>query len=180
MDGFSLEELVFDPSKCSKLSLEQKRELVYELSNWSDGATDILQAWSRQEILQILCAELGKERKYTGLTKLKIIDHLLRVVCEKKSQVCGTSNIPEAQPSSENGERTTKRPRKSDHPNRLLVSGTTATTNVLDGDISNTTYCKNSACKAKLSNEDVFCKRCSCCICRQYDDNKDPSLWLIL
>lgn len=25
----------------------------------------------------------------------------------------------------------------------------------------------------------MFCKRCSCCICRQYDDNKDPSLWLI-
>lgn len=179
MDGFSLDELVFDPSKCSKLSLEQKRELVYELSNWSEGATDILQAWSRQEILQILCAELGKERKYTGLTKLKIIDHLLRVVCEKKSQVCGTASIPEAQPSQETGERTPKRPRKSDHPNRLLVAGNTATTNVLDGDLSNTTYCKNSACKAKLSNRDVFCKRCSCCICHQYDDNKDPSLWLV-
>lgn len=40
-------------------------------------------------------------------------------------------------------------------------------------------YCKNSACKANLNREDVFCKRCSCCICRQYDDNKDPSLWLI-
>ncbi|CAA2991714.1 VIN3 2 [Olea europaea subsp. europaea] len=171
--------LVFDPSKCSKLSLEQKRELVYELSNWSDGATDILQSWSRQEILQILCAELGKERKYTGLTKLKIIDHLLRVVCEKKSQVCGTASNPEAQHSQETGERTPKRPRKSDHPNRVLVAGNTATTNVLDGDLCNTTYCKNSACKAKLSNGDVFCKRCSCCICHQYDDNKDPSLWLV-
>ncbi|KAK6136982.1 hypothetical protein DH2020_029272 [Rehmannia glutinosa] len=69
MDGSSLEALAFDPSKCSKLSMEQKRELVYEVSNWSDGATEMLHSWSRQEILQILCAELGKERKYTGLTK---------------------------------------------------------------------------------------------------------------
>lgn len=47
---------------------------------------------------------------------------------------------------------------------------------VFSGD---TVYCKNSACKAKMNQEDLFCKRCSCCICCQYDDNKDPSLWLI-
>lgn len=29
-----------------------------------------------------------------------------------------------------------------------------------------------------MRQEDSFCRRCSCCICRKYDDNKDPSLWL--
>ncbi|KAL6560376.1 hypothetical protein OROGR_003935 [Orobanche gracilis] len=38
--------------------------------------------------------------------------------------------------------------------------------------------CKNSACRATLSAEDTFCRRCSCCICHLFDDNKDPSLWL--
>ena len=38
--------------------------------------------------------------------------------------------------------------------------------------------CKNSACRAILSIDDAFCKRCSCCICHLFDDNKDPSLWL--
>ncbi|KAI8565552.1 hypothetical protein RHMOL_Rhmol03G0269100 [Rhododendron molle] len=44
---------------------------------------------------------------------------------------------------------------------------------------SNSWICKNSACKAILSIEDTFCKRCSCCICHLFDDNKDPSLWLV-
>ncbi|CAI9761264.1 unnamed protein product [Fraxinus pennsylvanica] len=179
MDASSLEELVFDPSKCSKLSMEQKRVVVYELSKWSDGAADILQAWSRQDILQILCAELGKERKYTGLTKLKIIEHLLKVVSDKKSLERGTENLPETRPLLDNGERTPKRQRKSDNPNHLLSAADTDASNIADGDLINTTYCKNSACKAKLNREDLFCKRCSCCICLQYDDNKDPSLWLV-
>ncbi|XP_022887991.1 VIN3-like protein 2 isoform X2 [Olea europaea var. sylvestris] len=179
MDASSLEELVFDSSKCSKLSLEQKRVVVYELSKWSDGAADILQAWSRQDILQILCAELGKERKYTGLTKLKIIEHLLKVVSDKKSLEQGTASLPERQPLLDNGEMTPKRQRKSDNPSHLLSAANTDASNIADGDLINTTYCKNSACKAKLNREDVFCKRCSCCICRQYDDNKDPSLWLV-
>lgn len=39
--------------------------------------------------------------------------------------------------------------------------------------------CKNSACRAVLTLDDTFCKRCSCCICHLFDDNKDPSLWLV-
>ncbi|CAN4122394.1 unnamed protein product [Withania somnifera] len=38
--------------------------------------------------------------------------------------------------------------------------------------------CHNLVCRATLQRDDVFCKRCSCCICHHYDDNKDPSLWL--
>ncbi|CAH9102017.1 unnamed protein product [Cuscuta epithymum] len=38
--------------------------------------------------------------------------------------------------------------------------------------------CRNSACQASISMDEKFCKRCSCCICHLFDDNKDPSLWL--
>ncbi|ESW24799.1 hypothetical protein PHAVU_004G161100 [Phaseolus vulgaris] len=44
---------------------------------------------------------------------------------------------------------------------------------------SNSWICKNSACRAVLSKDDTFCRRCSCCICHLFDDNKDPSLWLV-
>ncbi|KAH7315330.1 hypothetical protein KP509_21G044600 [Ceratopteris richardii] len=38
--------------------------------------------------------------------------------------------------------------------------------------------CKNLACQAVLHPEVSFCRRCSCCICKEFDDNKDPSLWI--
>ncbi|KAL6977769.1 VIN3-like protein 2 [Sarracenia purpurea var. burkii] len=159
--------------------MEEKRNLVYELSNWSHGAPEMLQSWSRQEILQILCAEMGKERKYTGLTKLKIIENLLKIVAEKKSQGHNTAKddpVDHYLPTGEN--RASKRLRKTDHPSRLPIVANNVVIGNSGCDIGNTIYCKNSACRAKLSQEDFFCKRCSCCICYKYDDNKDPSLWL--
>lgn len=174
--------IVYDPSKSNKLSMEEKRELVYAVSKWPHGAPEMLQSWSRQEILQILCAEMGKERKYTGLTKLKIIEHLLRVVSEKNSaeqEVLTNHEIShDSQASAATNQRTSKRQRKADNPSRLPVVASNNSTNNADGDLGNAIYCKNSACRANLSREDAFCKRCSCCICYQYDDNKDPSLWL--
>ncbi|KAE8056754.1 hypothetical protein FH972_013497 [Carpinus fangiana] len=168
-----------DPSKCSKLSMEEKRELVYEISKWSHGASEMLQSWSRQEILQILCAEMGKERKYTGLTKLKIIENLLKIVSEKKSGG-HEAVIDLEQPSSPAlAQRATKRQRKTDHPSRLTAPTNNLSNNNGGSELGNTIYCKNSACRAILSRVDGFCKRCSCCICYRYDDNKDPSLWLI-
>ncbi|KAL9399515.1 hypothetical protein Peur_008476 [Populus x canadensis] len=167
-----------DPSKCSKLSMNQKRELVYQLSKWP-GASERLQSWSRQEILQILCAEMGKERKYTGLTKLKIIEHLLKLVSEKKSGECEASPDLETKISAASIQGASKRQRKTDNPSRVPVSLSCVATNNGISDQGNTVYCKNSACRATLRPADTFCKRCSCCICRQYDDNKDPSLWLI-
>ncbi|XP_076887378.1 VIN3-like protein 2 [Bidens hawaiensis] len=168
MDSLSFQGFVLDPSKCSKLSMEEKRELVYEVSEWSQGSPELLQSWSRQEILQILCAEMGKERKYTGLSKLKVIEQLLKIVSKKRSQDDILMNLE----SSESGhQRCDKRRRKSDHPNRLNVA--------IDRNCdNNVVFCKNSACRAKLVKDGVFCKRCSCCVCYQYDDNKDPSLWL--
>ncbi|KMT03312.1 hypothetical protein BVRB_8g198500 [Beta vulgaris subsp. vulgaris] len=173
----SFEGAVLDPVKCSKLSMEERREIVYELAKWSGGAAEMLQSWSRQDILQILCSEMGKERKYTGLTKLKIIEHLLKVVSEK-ILVDHDNGVHEQQSSPSMAQKVPKKPRKPDNPSRFLVSATNTSACNSDNDFDSSTYCKNSACKARMSKEDVFCKRCTCCICHKYDDNKDPSLWL--
>ncbi|KAF4352959.1 hypothetical protein F8388_008380 [Cannabis sativa] len=177
----SSEGISLDPSKGGKMSMEKKRELVYEISNWSEGASELLQSWSRQEILQILCVEMGKERKYTGLTKLKIIEHLLKIVSEKKSGGSeGVTTDLDSQASPMSGQRAAKRQRKTEQPSRLATAAASVSThNGIIDLTSNVIYCKNSACRATLNREGAFCKRCSCCICNKYDDNKDPSLWLM-
>lgn len=176
----SFEGVFLDQSKCSKLSMEEKRELVYEISKWPGGAHEMLQSWSRHEILEVLCAELGKERKYTGLTKLKIIENLMKIVSEKKSLEHAPSSDLEMHSSSViQNQKTAKRQRKTDHPSRLPFSANNLSVSNGDADLGNTIYCKNLACRATLGRDDPFCKRCSCCICYQYDDNKDPSLWLV-
>ncbi|KAG7021720.1 VIN3-like protein 2 [Cucurbita argyrosperma subsp. argyrosperma] len=167
-----------DPSKCSKTSMEEKRNLVYEISD-QPHASELLQSWSRQEILEILCAEMGKERKYTGLTKLKIVENLLKIVSEKKSG--STENVADLDQQSSSpylSPKITKKQRKIDQPSRLPVPENNIPISSIRSDSNIAVYCRNSACKATLNEDDKFCKRCSCCICYQYDDNKDPSLWL--
>ncbi|KAH0915480.1 hypothetical protein HID58_029926, partial [Brassica napus] len=164
-----------DSSKCSEMSVEEKRQLVYELSKQSSHlAPEVLQAWSRQEILQILCAEMGKERKYTGLTKVKIIETLMKIVSEKNAGECDENKKKRDSDCCLPVQRSAKRPRKVDNPTRYV-----APTSINNGSgEEKTTYCKNLACRAVMRQEDAFCRRCSCCICRKYDENKDPSLWL--
>ncbi|GAU41527.1 hypothetical protein TSUD_140590 [Trifolium subterraneum] len=68
-----------------------------------------------------------------------------------------------------------KQHRKGENPIRFVPAADPP----LDNGHSNSWICKNSACRAVLSKEDTFCRRCSCCICHLFDDNKDPSLWLV-
>ncbi|XP_065848871.1 VIN3-like protein 1 isoform X2 [Euphorbia lathyris] len=68
-----------------------------------------------------------------------------------------------------------KQQRKGENPTRLVP----ASEQSLGFGCSSTWICKNSACRAVLSIDDTFCRRCSCCICHLFDDNKDPSLWLV-
>ncbi|XP_028064280.1 VIN3-like protein 1 [Camellia sinensis] len=70
-------------------------------------------------------------------------------------------------------------PRKSQRKGENPVRIPPATEQSPDFVYSNSWICKNAACRAVLSVEDTFCKRCSCCICHLFDDNKDPSLWLV-
>lgn len=75
---------------------------------------------------------------------------------------------------------------KQSAPNVAITNGHASTKDVIkteypthDVERTTTWICKNLACKAVIASEDSFCKRCSCCICHKFDDNKDPSLWLV-
>ncbi|KAK1269649.1 VIN3-like protein 2 [Acorus gramineus] len=121
---------------------------------------------------------MGKERKYTGLTKIKIIEQLLKIVSEKKSKQQKDNMRSMTHPPPSNTQSSSKKQRKSDHPSQLVIE--TNHIPAIDNAPVNdkVIYCKNSACRAIIRPEDAFCKRCSCCICHEYDENKDPSLWL--
>ncbi|KAK1434717.1 hypothetical protein QVD17_00467 [Tagetes erecta] len=67
-----------------------------------------------------------------------------------------------------------KQKRKSEHPTQFLPITELGSSSRS----SSTRICDNSACRNVLLVSDTFCKRCSCCICLLYDENKDPSLWL--
>ncbi|KAL5977753.1 hypothetical protein ACLOJK_036761 [Asimina triloba] len=138
----------------------------------------MLQSWSRRELLEILCTEMGKERKYTGLTKYKIIELLLKIVSEKSARA---SNGADSRPDSPtvNSQSSSKRRRKIDNPSRVTNATTHPPGSDGDGITDNVIFCGNAACRASVRPQDAFCKRCSCCICHKYDDNKDPSVWLI-
>ncbi|KAF8404716.1 hypothetical protein HHK36_009605 [Tetracentron sinense] len=166
---------VLDPAKCSQLSLEEKRELVHEIAQCSDDAPEMLRSWSRRELLQIICAEMGKERKYTGFTKIRMIGHLLKLVSEKSTEN-NTDDTPTLSPAKT--QIGCKRPRKKEHPLRLATDCDHVLLDNSREEQFDTLLCQNLACRATLSPEDAFCKRCSCCICYHFDDNKDPSLWL--
>ncbi|XP_020102357.1 VIN3-like protein 2 isoform X2 [Ananas comosus] len=161
---------VIDPSKCSELSLAEKRDLVHEICRWAENAPEILQSWSRKELLQLICAEMGKERKYTGVTKPKMIELLLRLVSQnnrKRNEDIGGNN-----------QTGLGKKRKKEYPLELAINLQQESIKSKEQQVDKL-ICQNVACRASLSKGDAYCKRCSCSICFQYDDNKDPSLWLV-
>lgn len=157
----TLSGFVLDPCKFSQLSMDEKRQLVHEISHCSEDAPKILSSLTRKELLEIICAEMGEERKYSGYTKFKMIDHLLKLVSFKSNTATGSAF---------------KRQRKQEYQCQPSIQN-----DVANWEMESKTQvllCHNLVCRATLERDDVFCKRCSCCICHQYDDNKDPSLWL--
>lgn len=170
-----LSGFVLDPSKCSQLSLGERRELVREIAQWSKDAPEVLSSFTRRELLEIICAEMGKERKYSGYTKFQMIKHLLKLV-SKTSKRSSISNIMAVSPA--NPQAGFKRPRKKESQAHLSIDLNFVSTKNNSEEYIKMQICENAACGATLSPGDAFCKRCSCCICHYYDDNKDPSLWL--
>ncbi|WJX58033.1 hypothetical protein P8452_43531 [Trifolium repens] len=155
---------------CGVLNFQDKQRLVHEVARKSKDAPNILQAFTRRELLELICAELGKERKYTGYTKDQMIEHLLKLVSKKSNQHAEQNALAHSPAKSCIGSK-----RKKGLPSPDLHHVQVENTNK---ETMKTLVCQNVACKATLNPEDSFCKRCSCCICRCYDDNKDPSLWL--
>ncbi|EOA32327.1 hypothetical protein CARUB_v10015589mg [Capsella rubella] len=151
-----------DSTGINKMSADQRKQLVYELSKDSSVALkNVLQDWPCDEIREILCAESENGLKYTGLTKDEIINKLFKTLSKKNT----------GDPEVEERDSSPKRQSKDSDPLQDVTPSAKTKGN-------GTIRCKNLACQAKLRRGNTFCRRCSCCVCHKYDDNKDPSLWL--
>ncbi|KAF0888888.1 hypothetical protein E2562_019396 [Oryza meyeriana var. granulata] len=122
-------------------------------------------------------ASVNTEKKQSGTSKCKSVEDIPRAAAVKR---CKNMDSKKLVPNSNNSSCLTgsqgprKLPRKGDHPVQLRGNET-----FQDAKPPSTWICKNAACKAVLTSDNTFCKRCSCCICHLFDDNKDPSLWLV-
>ncbi|XP_062202246.1 VIN3-like protein 1 [Phragmites australis] len=122
-------------------------------------------------------ASVNTEKKDPCISKCKSVEEIPRTVTVKRCK-----NIDSKKVSSNNYNNSSftgspalkKQPRKGDHHVQLCENGISHDTKP-----PSTRICINSACKAVLNSDNAFCKRCSCCICHHFDDNKDPSLWLV-
>lgn len=142
-----------------------------EKNGHSDDASrspELLQDFLKSGPRRELQSYFDKEKKHSTSSKSKMTEHPKT----KKSFKNQESKIVSCSPNKQSSSR--KQHRKGENPIRLLP----ATEHSSDFGCSNSWICKNSACRASLSTDDTFCKRCSCCICHLFDDNKDPSLWL--
>ena len=127
---------------------------------------EFLKSGARKDLLHT-CLE--KEKKQSASSKCKMSEPATKISKKpiKNQDQKKTASSPKDQPLK-------KQNRKAENPVRIPP----ITEQCADFKCSNSWICKNSACRATLSIEDTFCKRCSCCICHLFDDNKDPSLWL--
>ena len=85
MFSFLQELRTIEPAKCRLMTVDEKQELVRELLKRTQSAPDKLRPCSRRDIVEILCADLGREGKYIGLSKRRMLDYLFRVVTASKS-----------------------------------------------------------------------------------------------
>ncbi|GAA0162583.1 hypothetical protein LIER_18643 [Lithospermum erythrorhizon] len=161
----------YDYTKTSRLSIDEKRQLVRETMQWSDDPVKALASLSRKELLEIICAEMGKDRKYSGFTKLQMIEHLVKLISNNTNLSISRQHV------SPSIDIDTKIKRQRKHVDFPLSS---MQLDQVQSDVreAGIILCQNLSCRASISRQDAFCKRCSCCICHLYDDNKDPSLWL--
>uniref|UniRef100_A0A2P2MYG3 VIN3-like protein 1 n=1 Tax=Rhizophora mucronata TaxID=61149 RepID=A0A2P2MYG3_RHIMU len=128
---------------------------------------EFIKAGQKKEFLRNC---FDKDKRHCASSKSKTTE-LTKSISKtiKKQESRKASSSPNGHISSK------KQQRKGENPTRLLPSSEKSP----DLGCSSTWICKNSACRAVLSIDDTFCKRCSCCICHLFDDNKDPSLWLV-
>jgi hypothetical protein len=140
----------------------------------SDDAPEPLNCVPEQESND---ASVSTEKKQPAVSKCKAVDELPRAGAVKRcknmdSKKLSSNNINSLSLAAIQALR--KPPRKGGLPVQLRESVMSE-----DKRPPSTWICKNAACKAVLTSDNTFCKRCSCCICHLFDDNKDPSLWLV-
>ncbi|KAK9130025.1 hypothetical protein Sjap_010512 [Stephania japonica] len=162
---------VLYPAKCSQLSLDKKRELLRRIATGEEDAPKILSCWNRRDLIEVLCAEMGKENKYTGLSKHNMVDILIKF--SEKYKEGGADNELAASSSS------SKRQKNQNQQLQLACHPDHAQPVIIHEEQQIIRQCQNAACRNTLSSQDQFCRRCACSICHCSDINyKDPSLWL--
>ncbi|OEL22709.1 VIN3-like protein 1, partial [Dichanthelium oligosanthes] len=140
----------------------------------SESAQEPLNSFAEQESND---ASVSTEKNEPGISKCKLVEEIPRTVTVKR---CKTIDSKKVFSNNNNNSSFTgshaqkKQPRKGDHLVQVCENGISQDTKP-----PSTRICINSACKAVMNSDDTFCKRCSCCICHDFDDNKDPSLWLV-
>ncbi|KAM5547683.1 hypothetical protein ABKV19_001917 [Rosa sericea] len=154
-------------------SLSSSVQSTPEKNGHSDDASrspellqQFLKSGTRKELLRT-CVD--KDKKNLTSSKNKMAELLKTTNKTNKKQESKKAS------SSPNNHPPKKQSRKGENPIRLSPASEQSP----DFGYSNSWICKNSACRAVLSIDNTFCKRCSCCICHLFDDNKDPSLWLV-
>ncbi|CAA6653433.1 unnamed protein product [Spirodela intermedia] len=115
-----------------------------------------------------------------------MIERLLRLVSQKAPGADGPSPCPPPAAREKAAAGGTRKRRKLAQPQKIVAGSVQSSSPPCDGDgdgdgegegeKSEGLLCRNLACQAILDPEDAFCKRCSCCICYSFDENKDPSL----
>ncbi|CAN6329265.1 unnamed protein product [Urochloa humidicola] len=140
----------------------------------SESAQEPLSCFREQESND---ASVNTENKESGITKCKSVEEIPRTVTVKRcknfdSKKVFSNNNNNSSFTSSHAQK--KQPAKGDHLVQLCENGISKDTKP-----PSTRICINTACKAVMNSDDAFCKRCSCCICHVFDDNKDPSLWLV-
>lgn len=141
-------------------------EALQRNSRSLEALQKFLKSGLRKDILEFY---QDKEKKQLILSKCKMSEPLPKL-SKKQLKTQEQKRVS----SSPKDHSSRKQLRKGENPLRIL----SAMEQCADVKSSNSWICKNSACRATISIDDTFCKRCSCCICHLFDDNKDPSLWL--
>ncbi|KAG8048848.1 hypothetical protein GUJ93_ZPchr0009g1588 [Zizania palustris] len=122
-------------------------------------------------------ASVNTESEQLVISKCKSVEDIPRASTLKRSKNMDSKKLYSNSNNNSfliGSQAPRKLPRKGDHPVQLRGNETSQAAKPPGAWI-----CKNAACKALLTSDNTFCKRCSCCICHLFDDNKDPSLWLV-
>ncbi|KAK3121277.1 hypothetical protein QOZ80_8BG0649990 [Eleusine coracana subsp. coracana] len=150
--------MVMDPEKQNEMSLKDKRQLVYEIARWPQSAVEILQCWTRRDLLELICAELGKERKYTNVPKAKMIAYLLKLVSRNNGQLKDDSaNDILSGENNKDGTQTTGNGEQQ-HLVKLVNSDSSTRREARAGS-SRTGILKNG-CASKLEDCSFYCVYC--------------------
>lgn len=151
----------------SEQSTQEKNEHLDDVSRDQELLQEYLKYVPKKELLRTC---FDKENNPSTLTKCKLAEQFL-----KTSNKGSRNQEPKRTSNQTSNQQPKKQSRKGENPIRLPSAAGLSQ----EGGSSNTRICTNSACRAIISSDDIFCKRCSCCICHLFDDNKDPSLWLV-